>query len=87
MDSVVWSPRGTYFAVSADTKVHVFSADIAGIISTVQCNSRITCVTFIEVCSIFSLIGTVSLPNNKIAVFYFRDLSKISDKVAEFLEG
>lgn len=49
MDSVVWSIRGTYFAVIVDTKIHVFDVKVAGIIAAIDCTSRITCLSFLQV--------------------------------------
>lgn len=49
MDSVVWSIRGTYFAVIVDAKIQVFDVNIAGIVASVDCITRVTCLSFLQV--------------------------------------
>lgn len=49
MDSVVWSIRGTYFAIIVDTKIHVFDVNVAGIVAAVDCSTRVTCLSFLQV--------------------------------------
>ncbi|XP_065211924.1 p21-activated protein kinase-interacting protein 1-like [Planococcus citri] len=48
MDSVIWSTRGSYFAVSSDNKIYVFDVTLAGIKMTIECTSRITCMSFLN---------------------------------------
>ncbi|KAK7590627.1 hypothetical protein V9T40_002240 [Parthenolecanium corni] len=48
MDSVVWSIRGTYFAIIVDTKIHVFDVNVAGIVAAVDCSTRVTCLSFLQ---------------------------------------
>lgn len=70
MDIIVWSSRGTYFAVPADNKIHVFGIDVAGIVSTVQCNSRITCITFIQVIIVnFTYLTNVMITKSQFRAF------------------
>lgn len=49
MDLVIWSTEGSHFAVSADNKIHVFDVNVAGIILTIECTSRITSMSFFDV--------------------------------------
>lgn len=49
MDLVIWSSEGSYYAVSCDNKIYIFDVKIAGIISTIDCSSRATCMAFFTV--------------------------------------
>jgi len=48
LDQVIWSPNGTYYAISTNNHIYVFDTSIAGIVCSIYCSSKISAMTFLE---------------------------------------